>query len=107
MAPTDVGDYAITGMPMNISRRDFVKTTIAGTAGLCAGGYTFQTEAAERAAALPEEDGYKLWLRYAPPGDMAKKYRKVVRQIRVEGGSATSAIIREELRSATAAMYFA
>ena len=51
-----------------------------------------------------DEDGYKLWLRYAPPGDVAKNYRKVVRQIRVDGSSATGAIIREELRAATAAM---
>jgi alpha-glucuronidase len=89
---------------MKISRRDFVRTTIAGTAGFCAGAYTIGAHAAETPAALPEEDGYKLWLRYAPLGDIAKHYRKIVRQIRVEGNSATGRIIREELRAATSSM---
>jgi alpha-glucuronidase len=89
---------------MNISRRDFVKTTIAGTAGFCAGAYNIGSYAANPPAVLPEEDGYKLWLRYAPLGGIAKNYRKIVRQIRVEGTSATAGIIRDELRAATSAM---
>jgi alpha-glucuronidase len=89
---------------MKISRRDFVKTTIAGTAGFCAGAHTIGTHAAELPAALPEEDGYKLWLRYAPLGGVAKNYRKIVQHIQVEGNSATSGIIREELHSALSAM---
>src|SRR4051794_1550306 len=87
---------------MRISRRDFVRTTLAGTAGLCVGAYT--GHAAESAAPLAEEDGYKLWLRYASPGKAAKSYRKVVQRIYVEGTSATSGVIRDELRSATAAL---
>jgi len=47
---------------MKVSRRDFVKTTIVGTAGLCVGAYALQGTAAE-SPSLPEEDGYKLWLR--------------------------------------------
>ena len=89
---------------MKISRRDFVKTGLAGAAGLYVGGCASPNRTAEAPAQLPDEDGYKLWLRYASAGDAAKSYRKIVRQIRVEGASATSGIIREELRSATAAM---
>src|SRR6185312_2392206 len=89
---------------MKISRRDFVRTTIAGTAGFCAGVYRTRSQAGELPANLPEEDGYKLWLRYAPPGRAAENYRKAIRQIRVDGSSATSGIIREELRAAIASL---
>ena len=99
---------------------------LAGAAGLCAGGVATQTNAgepqldrlkaelrtggatkanaAEPQTLLPDEDGSKLWLRYAPPGDAAASYRPLVRQIRVDGASATCGIIRDELRLATAAM---
>src|ERR1017187_10283288 len=89
---------------MKMSRREFVAAGLAGATGLCVGGYPTRSNAAERQAQPPDEDGYKLWLRYAPPGDAAKNYRKVVQQIRVDGATATSGIIRDELRSATAAM---
>ncbi|HEX7470407.1 MAG TPA: alpha-glucuronidase family glycosyl hydrolase, partial [Verrucomicrobiae bacterium] len=78
--------------------------SMASAAGLCVGGYAINSNAAEPQTPLPEEDGYKLWLRYAPLGDAAKKYHKVVQQIRVDGTSATSGIIRDELRSAASAM---
>jgi len=77
---------------------------MASAAGLCVGGYAINSNAAEPQTPLPEADGYKLWLRYAPLGDAAKKYHKVVQQIRVDGTSATSGIIRDELRSAASAM---
>ena len=77
---------------------------MASAAGLCVGGYAINSNAAEPQTPLPEEDGYKLWLRYAPLGDAAKKYHKVMQQIRVDGTSATSGIIRDELRSAASAM---
>jgi len=48
---------------------------------------------------LPE-DGYKLWLRYAPPGDAAERYRGAITQIVVEGSSATAEVIRKELTTA-------
>jgi len=51
-----------------------------------------------------EEDGYKLWLRYAPPGDEIKNYRKTLRQIRVSGTSATAGVLREELGRAMATL---
>jgi alpha-glucuronidase len=89
---------------MKISRREFVEMSMASAAGLCVGGYAINSNAAEPQTPLPEADGYKLWLRYAPLGDAAKKYHKVVQQIRVDGTSATSGIIRDELRSATSAM---
>ncbi len=89
---------------MKINRREFVAARLAGAAGLCVGGYPAESGAAETPAPLTDEDGYKLWLRYAPPGAAANNQRKVVRQIRVDGASATCGVIREELRSATAAM---
>src|SRR6516162_8592560 len=89
---------------MKMSRRDFVATGLAGAAGVCVGGWRTGSNAAETPARLPDEDGYKLWLRYAPPGDATKNYRRMVRQIRVDGSSATSEIIRGELRSATTTM---
>jgi alpha-glucuronidase len=79
-------------------------TTVTGAGGLCVGAYVAKSGAAESRPQLADEDGYKLWLRYAPPGDVAKKYRKVVQQIHVDGTSATMGIIREELRSAIGAM---
>lgn len=82
---------------MKLSRREFVATGLAGAAGLRSG-------AAALPASLPDEDGYKLWLRYAPPGDAARKYRDVLREIRVDGTSATCGVIRKELRSATSAL---
>ena len=88
---------------MVVSRRHFVKTTVAGAAGLYVGAHALRSGAKELAV-LPEEDGYKLWLRYAPLGDAAKNYRKIVRQIQVEGDSPTARVIREELRLATSAM---
>jgi alpha-glucuronidase len=89
---------------MKLSRREFVATSLGGAAGLCVGGLERHGVAAEAAALPLDEDGYKLWLRYAPPGLSAKNYRKVARQIRVGGASATCAIIRDELGSATSAM---
>src|SRR5215472_5312191 len=89
---------------MKMCRRKFVAAGLASAAGVCVGGWTSDTSAAERPALLPEEDGYKLWLRYTPPGDAAKGYRRVVRQIRVEGASPTSEIIRNEMRSAAASL---
>jgi len=88
---------------MKMSRRDFVATGLAG-AGACFGSWMSQSYAAALPAQLLDEDGYKLWLRYAPPGDAVKGFRRIVRQIRVEGTSATSGIIRDELRSATASI---
>jgi alpha-glucuronidase len=86
---------------MKLSRREFVATGLASVAGLAVGGYP----TLGRAAALPpDEDGYKLWLRYANPGNASESYRRNIREIRVDGTSQTCAVIREELISATRTM---
>lgn len=87
-----------------MTRRNFLATGLVSAASLCVGGHTRRGFAAEPAARPTGEDGYKLWLRYALPGAATNSYRSVVRQIRVEGDSATSGVIRDELRSAIAAM---
>jgi len=89
---------------MRTSRRRFVATSLAGAAGLYVGGWRLRSLAAEAPAQPLDEDGYKLWLRYAPPGDAVGDYRKIVRLVRVEGASATEEIIRDELRLALKAM---
>ena len=89
---------------MKMSRREFVATGVAGVTILSVSSLRAATDTDAPEPQPPGEDGYKLWLRYAPPGDAAKNYRKAVRQIRVDGASATGGIIRNELRSATTAM---
>lgn len=88
---------------MALSRRAFVATGMAGVAGLCATravrgdtlGTPFQ---------MAGEDGYRLWLRYAPLGDAGGRYRRTLRQVIVEGNSGTARVIRSELTKAIAAM---
>jgi alpha-glucuronidase len=89
---------------MEISRRKFVATSLASAAGFYVDGRTAKSQAAEPQAQPLDEDGYKLWLRYMPSGDAATTYGRIVRQIRVDGPSATCGIIRDELRTATTAM---
>ena len=50
------------------------------------------------------EDGYRLWLRYAPPGEAAEQYRRAISQIVVQGQSRTAQVTREELVSAVASL---
>jgi alpha-glucuronidase len=89
---------------MEISRRDFVATGLIGLARIHAGHAVAADVAATSSAPVPGEDGYKLWLRYALPGDAAGQYRGLIRQILVEGDSATAQIIRQELSSGIAKM---
>jgi alpha-glucuronidase len=85
---------------MSVSRRDFFRTGLAGAAGL----YVLP-QALAQTAARPSEDGYKLWLRYAPPpAAMADPYRRAIRQVLVEGTSRTAEVIRKEMATALAAM---
>ena len=80
---------------MKLSRREFVGTGLASVAGLCAGGLSISNAVAAESTVPPmEEDGYKLWLRYASPGDEIRNYRKTLRQIRVCGTSATTDVLR-------------
>jgi len=90
---------------MKLSRREFVGTGLASVAGLCAGGLSISNAVAAESTVPPmEEDGYKLWLRYASPGDEIRNYRKTLRQIRVCGTSATTDVLREELGRASATL---
>jgi alpha-glucuronidase len=84
---------------MDFSRRDFVRTGLAGVAGMVA-----LQEALAQASGPQNEDGYKLWLRFAPPGSAVASYRNTVRQVLVEGNSGTAEIIRKEMTTALASM---
>ena len=62
---------------MGVSRRDFVRASVAGVVGLYA-----VPEAFAQAPSLQDEDGYKLWLRFAPPPSVvANQYRGAIRQV--------------------------
>jgi hypothetical protein len=93
-----------SGLAKKVTRREFVSASLAGAAGLSVGGCMTERNAVAPRLPPPEEDGYKLWLRYAPPGDAASRYHRVVRAVRVDGSSATCRIIPLELRGATTAM---
>jgi alpha-glucuronidase len=85
---------------MKLTRRDFVRTGVAGAAGLVA-----LPEAFAQAPAIQNEDGYKLWLRYAPPpAAMADPYRRTIKKVLVEGSSSTAEVIRKEMVSALTSM---
>src|SRR5687768_11605827 len=84
---------------MDQSRRNFLTASLAGVAGLCAQSAPTQTQD-RTGTPLPGEDGSKLWLRYATPGDIAASYSKTIRGLLVEGRSATAGIIRNELAAA-------
>lgn len=85
---------------MRMSRREFIASGLAGTAGFYVGCRTNHYNSLESQLPLSDEDGYQLWLRYAPPGDMTQQYRKIVQCLRVEGNSATCGILRSECQSA-------
>ena len=85
---------------MNMTRREFVAAGLVGIAGLHASQLLAADEISPLTPRPPEEDGYKLWLRYAPPGEAGKGYPRNVQRILVEGATSTSRIIRDELHSA-------
>jgi alpha-glucuronidase len=82
---------------MDRSRRDFCTTTAAGLAGLYAAGHA---DLLAQENSLSPEDGYRLWLRYAPPGPMAAQYRQQLRGVVVEGATPTAQAIRAEMGDA-------
>jgi len=89
---------------MTLTRRDFVATSVFGAAGLYATS-GLAGELLEAQGALAAEDGYRLWLRYAPPNAAAAgRYRESIRQITVEGFTPTSQIVRNEVGNAIASM---
>ncbi|NLW84877.1 MAG: alpha-glucuronidase [Phycisphaerae bacterium] len=85
---------------MKISRRQFIASGLAGTAGVYVGCHTNHYQSQASQLPLSDEDGYRLWLRYASPGSVAQRYRKTVQQLCVEGDSATCEILRSECQSA-------
>jgi alpha-glucuronidase len=90
-----------------VNRRTFVVTGVTGLAGLCAGHRVRAAPAPGRSGQSPppDEDGYRLWLRYAPPGEAAAAdYRRLVQQVVVEGNSPTAGVIRRELDAALSAL---
>ena len=88
---------------MEFSRRDFVATSLAGAAGLYVSG-SLTAEVLEGVQITPE-DGYKLWLRYAPAGSTAAQYRASIGQIVVEGNlEGTRKVIQAELTTALGSM---
>jgi len=87
----------------DVSRRDFVRTGIAGVTGLAV--MNGLPEALAQTASLQNEDGYKLWLRFAPPPPaMAETYRRTIKQVLVEGTSPTAEVIRKEMAFALSSM---
>ena len=84
------------------SRRSFVTTSLAGVAGLYATRALGAREWTDTGvqSQLAAEDGYRLWLRYAPPGPTAAAYRSAIRQVIVEGSSPTAKVIRAEVTDA-------
>lgn len=90
---------------MTASRREFVTTSLAGLAGAYVGSSAAGLDPFSLAAAqIASEDGYKLWLRYAPLGASAASARQTIRQVVVQGTSPTAAVIRQELATALGSM---
>lgn len=83
-----------------ISRREFVQTGLAGAAGLWLAGCVrggFRPNA-DQGYIPPDEDGYRLWLRYALPAqEMVRAYRQQIKHVWVPGASGTCRAIRDEL----------
>ena len=82
---------------MKSSRREFVGTSLAGVAGLYATQATLDAQHPRPA----DEDGYRLWLRYAPPPDAAAAaYRTAIRTLLVDASSPTAVVVLGELNTA-------
>jgi alpha-glucuronidase len=88
---------------MKRSRRSFVAGSLAGIAALYVSP-ALTGNALDQQPGLPDEDGYRLWLRYAPLGESGSEYESFVRRIVVEGTSATADVIRREMTMAASHM---
>ena len=91
---------------MSLSRRSFVTGSLATAAGACISraAVAFAANAAADSLASvvstpPNEDGSKLWLRYAPPppATLAVYRKAILGNVVVQCESATGKIIGEEL----------
>jgi alpha-glucuronidase len=89
---------------MKMKRRDFLAANLAGLAGLSVGRSVTGRPVQGAAARLPDEDGYRLWLRYAPPAGSVNQYLRLIQSLVVQGDTATSGIIGRELSSALNSM---
>jgi len=91
---------------MKVSRREFVSAGIAGAAGLRAAEVLALALAQTVAQTqLPDEDGYRLWLRYAPQTDALRgTYYRHIGEVVVQGNSPTARIIRDETTAALASI---
>jgi alpha-glucuronidase len=79
---------------MALSRREFV----TGTTVSLFGAQALYGKRVAAQASPPSEDGYRLWLRYAPlEAAQAAPYRSLLRRVFVEGTSPTSIVTRAEL----------
>ncbi|HXW07507.1 MAG TPA: alpha-glucuronidase family glycosyl hydrolase [Vicinamibacterales bacterium] len=86
---------------MPSTRREFLTTSAAAIGGICTMGRVPHGQAPP---ALPAEDGYRLWLRYAPLAGDARQYAGSIRQVLVEGGTPTAQVLRTELADALSSM---
>lgn len=91
---------AKTRGPAGHTRRAFVQRGLAGVAGLSLPRSVAESSPDAPLPPLSPEDGYKLWLRYADPGDVAERYRRTVTHVVVEGASATAEVVRKEFTTA-------
>ena len=95
--------------PMPISRRAFVGAGLTGLAAMrarlaSAAEQILPLKPATALAPLIDEDGSRLWLRFAPLGAAAAQYRDAIQQLIVEGQTPTLAVVREELQSGLRSM---
>ncbi|HEY4329167.1 MAG TPA: alpha-glucuronidase family glycosyl hydrolase [Phycisphaerae bacterium] len=88
---------------MEVTRRVFIASGVAGLAAASSLRVSQGQNGPAGARVPADEDGSKLWLRFAPPPN-AGAYGPLVRQISVEGDSPTLKIIATELSEAIAGM---
>lgn len=80
-----------------LTRRGFITKGLAGAVSLYLTGCGPSTRLAHIWGPPPDEDGYRLWLRYEPVYQVMPRYRQLVRRIRIESGRPTMHLIAQEL----------
>src|SRR4030042_6377380 len=90
---------------MRMRPRNFMAAILIYLAVLSIGCHVVDRPMPGAATRMLNEDGYQLWLRYAPPGKSVDQYLRLIRLLVVDGDSATSQIIRKELSSALKLMF--